>query len=72
MTREGLQEDPLLLHRCLLREKLPVSEGKTMMKKMVKKRKICFSLPPDLVVRQRGTPLLGECVGNLWEVYAGR
>jgi len=68
---EGYQEDLLLLHHFLLQEKLPVSEGKTMMMKTVKMRKICFSLPPDLVVRQRGTLLLGECTGNLQEVYAG-
>lgn len=70
MTEE-FQEDPPLL---LLQEKPPVSEGKTMTMTMktVKMRKICFSLPPVLVVRQRGTLLLGECVGSLQEVYAGR
>lgn len=67
--REEFQEDPLLL--LLLLEKLPVSERKTMMMKMVKMRKICFLLPPDLVVRQPGTLLQGECVGSLQEVYAG-
>ena len=60
---EGYQEGLLLLQ-----ERLPVSEGKTMMMKMVK---ICFSLPPDLVVRQQGTLLLGECTGSLQEVYGG-
>lgn len=70
---EGFQEDLLLLHHYLhLQEKPPVSEGKTMTMKTVKMRKICFSLPPDLVVRQRGTLLQGECAGSLWEVYAGR
>lgn len=61
-----------LLHRFPLQEKSPVSEGKTMTMKTVKMRKICFSLPPDLVVRQRETLLLGECVGSRQEGYAGR
>jgi len=68
MTTEVFQEDPLLLH-YLHQEKPPVFEGKTM--KTVKMRKICFSLPRDLVVRQRGTLLPGECVGNLQQVYVG-
>lgn len=74
MMTEGFREDPLLLllhHHLLLQEKPPVSEGKTMMMKMVKMMNICFSLPQDLVVRQQGTLLLGECVGSLQEVYAG-
>lgn len=72
MMTEGFQEDLLLLHHhFLLQRKPPVSEGKTMKMKTVKMRKICFSLPPDLVVRQQGTLLLEECVGNLQEVYAG-
>lgn len=70
---EGFLEGPLLLHRhLLLLEKPPVSEGKTMTMKTVKMRKICFSLPPALVVRQRATLLLGECMGSQREVYAGR
>lgn len=72
MMTEGYQEDLLLLHHFLLQEKPPVSEGKTMTMKTVKMRKICFSLPPDLVVRRRGTLHLGVCVGSLQEVYAGR
>lgn len=73
MTTEGSQGDLLLLlHHLLLQEKPPVFEGKTMTMKTAMMRKICFSLPPDLVVRQRGTLLLGECVGRLQEVYAGR
>ena len=75
MMREGFQEDLLLLLLLLLQEKLPVSERKMMMMmmmKMVKMKMICFSLPPDLVVRQRGTLLLGVCVGSLQEVYASR
>ncbi len=75
MMMEGFQEDPplllLLLHH-FLQEKPPVSERKTMTMKTVMMRKICFSLPPDLVVRQRGTLLLVECAGSLQEVYAGR
>lgn len=71
MMMEGFQVDPLL-HHFLLQEKPPVSEGKTMTMKMVKMRMICFSLPPDFVVRQQGTRHLGECVGSLQEVYAGR
>lgn len=35
-------------------------------------RKICFSLPPALVVRQLETLLLGECMGSLREGCAGR
>lgn len=70
---EGFLEGLLLLpHHFLLREKPPVSEGKTMTMKTVKMRKICFSLPPTLVVRQRVTLLLGECMGSPREVYAGR
>lgn len=67
----GFQED-LLLHHFLLQEKLLVYEGKTMTTKKVKMRKICFSLPPDLVARQQGKLLLGECMASLKEVYAGR
>lgn len=70
MKTEGFQEEPLL-HHFLLQEKPPVSEGKAMTMKTVKMRKICFSLPPDLVVRQRGTLPPGECVGSLHQVYAG-
>lgn len=71
MMMEGFREVLLLLHHQLsLQEKLPVSEGKTMTTE--KMRKICFSLLPDLVVRPRGTLLLGECVGSLQEVYGGR
>lgn len=70
MMTEGFQAD-LLLHHFLLQEKLLVYEGKTMTTKKVKMRKTCFSLPPDLVVRQQGTLLLGECAGSLKEVYAG-
>lgn len=73
MTTEGFPEDLLLLHRhLLLLEKHPVSEGKTTTMKTVKMRKICFSLPPALVVRQRVTLLLGECMGSQREAYAGR
>lgn len=77
MMTEGFLEDPLLLLLLLLRyfllqEKPPVSEGKTTTMKTVKMRKICFSLPPALVVRQRGTLLLVECRESLREVYAGR
>lgn len=75
MMTEGFQVVPLLHyhhHHFLLQEKPPVSEGKTMTMKMVKTKNFCFSLPPDPVVRQRGTLLLGECVGNLQEVYACR
>lgn len=71
MMTEGFQED-LLPHHFLHQKKLLVYEGKTMMTKMVKMRKIYFSLPPSLVVRQQGTLLLGECTGSLTEVYAGR
>lgn len=67
MMMEGFLED--LLH---LQEKAPVSEGKTMMMKKVKMRKICFSLPPALVVRQQGTLHLVGCMGSLREAYAGR
>lgn len=72
MMMEGFQEDLLLLHHhhFLLQEKPPVSERKMMKTEMM--RKICFSLPPDLAVRQRETLLLGECVGSLQVVYAGR
>lgn len=76
MMTEGFQEDLLLLHHhhhFPLQAKPPVSEGKTMMMmKMVKMMKICFSLLPDLVVRQQGTLLLVECAESLKEVYAGR
>lgn len=71
MMREGFQEDPLLLPHCfLLQEEPPVSEEK--MKTTVMMRKICFSLPPDLGVRQRGILLLGECEESLRGEYAGR
>lgn len=65
------QEDQLPLHHFLHQKNLPVSERKMMTMKTVKMMKLGFSLLPDLVVRQQGTPLLGECWGNLWEVYAG-
>lgn len=55
-----------------LQGKLPASEGKTMTTQREKARKICFSLPPDLGVRLRGTPLRGECAGILKEVCGGR
>lgn len=67
MMTEGFLEDPLHLQ-----EKPPVSEGKTMTMKKVTLRKICFSLPPALVVRQRGTLHLVGCVESLREAYVGR
>lgn len=67
MTKVGFQEGLLRLQ-----EKLLVSEGKTTTTKTVKMKKICSSLPPDLVVRRRGTLLLGECVESLKEACAGR
>lgn len=70
---EGFREVLLLHHHQFrLQEKLPVSEGKIMTMKMVKMRKIYFSRLPDLVVRPRGTLLLGECMGILQVVYGGR
>lgn len=72
MKMEGFQEDPLLRHQhFLLQEKPLVSEGKTMKMRRVVMRKICFSLPPGLDVRQQGKQLLGEFGGSLQEVYAG-
>lgn len=72
MMTEGFQADLLLRHQHFLpQEKALVSEGKTWTMKRVVMRRICFSLPRDLYVRQRGTLLLGEFAGSLQEVYAG-
>lgn len=71
MMMEGFRKVlPLHLHHH--QQKLPVSEGKIMTMKMVKMRKIYFSLLPDPVVRPQGTLLLVECMGILQEVYGGR
>lgn len=64
MMREVFQEEPPLLHYFL--PQFPVSGGMvTMTKKTAKMKRIGFSLPLDLVVRQQGTLPLGEYVGNL-------
>lgn len=67
MMRGVFQEEQPLLHHFLLQEQLPVSGGMVMMmmKKTAKMKRIGFSLPPDLVVRQQGTLPLGEYVGSL-------